>query len=496
MLKNVTGQLLAVYAHDTISDEPKTGDAGNITAYFSKDGANENVSDDTTPTELDATNMKGVYLFTLTQGETDCDEFIACSESSTAGVLIDTRIINTLPDADTVRTVNTNIGTPANIDGGGATIAGNLKKMADDNDGADFVATQDSLRKLRERGDHAWQTGVGATAANSYTADAITIVVGDADSGDVDSTYVVDGTGMVIGELASGIRMHVTADFTAVVGENPIAVELWAGYSGNGAHHIDVFAYNYTDDSEEKIGEIPDMGGDIEPYTFHLNPAHIDTDASLQIIFRHDPTNQGVASHSFDIDKIIVTTAEDSLMKVNIDAILVDTVEIGAAGVGLTDLGGMSTAMKAEVNAEADTALADINLDHLIKSAVDTDLPTTVADSSVIGHILAVDADVSDYNNGTESLEALRDNQSGGISSGSGAITFTYTLYTNESESTGPIADVAVWVTTDSAGATVVANGTTNSSGAVVFYLDAGTYYFWRQAAGYNFTNPDTETVS
>ena len=40
-------------------------------------------------------------------------------------------------------------------------------------------------------------------------------------------------------------------------------------------------------------------------------------------------------------------------------AILVDTAEIGTAGVGLTDLGGMSTAMKAEVNAEADTALAD-----------------------------------------------------------------------------------------------------------------------------------------
>ena len=33
--------------------------------------------------------------------------------------------------------------------------------------------------------------------------------------------------------------------------------------------------------------------------------------------------------------------------------------EIGTAGAGLTDLGGMSTAMKAEVNVEADTALTD-----------------------------------------------------------------------------------------------------------------------------------------
>ena len=36
-----------------------------------------------------------------------------------------------------------------------------------------------------------------------------------------------------------------------------------------------------------------------------------------------------------------------------------DTAEIGTAGAGLTDLGGMSTGMKAEVNTEADTALTD-----------------------------------------------------------------------------------------------------------------------------------------
>jgi hypothetical protein len=42
----------------------------------------------------------------------------------------------------------------------------------------------------------------------------------------------------------------------------------------------------------------------------------------------------------------------------SIAAILADTAEIGAAGAGLTDLGGMSTAMKGQVNTEVDTALA------------------------------------------------------------------------------------------------------------------------------------------
>ena len=41
--------------------------------------------------------------------------------------------------------------------------------------------------------------------------------------------------------------------------------------------------------------------------------------------------------------------------------ILADTAVIGAAGAGLTDLGGMSTTMKAQVNTEADTALTDYN---------------------------------------------------------------------------------------------------------------------------------------
>ncbi len=43
----------------------------------------------------------------------------------------------------------------------------------------------------------------------------------------------------------------------------------------------------------------------------------------------------------------------------DVASILVDTTEIGVAGAGLTDLGGMSTGMKAEVNTEADTALTD-----------------------------------------------------------------------------------------------------------------------------------------
>lgn len=53
-----------------------------------------------------------------------------------------------------------------------------------------------------------------------------------------------------------------------------------------------------------------------------------------------------------------------------------------------------------------------------------------------------------------------------------------------------PIADVTVWVTADAGGARVVASGVTNSSGEVVFYLDAGvTYYVWMAKSGYTFSD-------
>jgi hypothetical protein len=58
-----------------------------------------------------------------------------------------------------------------------------------------------------------------------------------------------------------------------------------------------------------------------------------------------------------------------------------------------------------------------------------------------------------------------------------------------------PLDGVDVWVSTDAGGANVIARGTTNASGQVTFMLDAGTYYCWKQLAGYTFTNPQTLVV-
>jgi len=64
-----------------------------------------------------------------------------------------------------------------------------------------------------------------------------------------------------------------------------------------------------------------------------------------------------------------------------------------------------------------------------------------------------------------------------------------------------PLDGVAVWITSDEAGATMVAGPQyTTASGYVTndWLLDAGTYYAWVQLAGYNASgdNPTEITVS
>lgn len=77
---------------------------------------------------------------------------------------------------------------------------------------------------------------------------------------------------------------------------------------------------------------------------------------------------------------------------------------------------------------------------------------------------------------------------------GSGAISTTINV---EDASATPLQGVEVWITTDSAGTNTIAGTlTTDNFGNVTFYLDAGTYYVWKQKPLYTFTNPASITVS
>ncbi len=68
------------------------------------------------------------------------------------------------------------------------------------------------------------------------------------------------------------------------------------------------------------------------------------------------------------VDGVVIHIGFTGVFEESIEIVLVDNIakdnydRIGAAGASLTDLGGMSTGMKGEVNAEADTAISDAAL--------------------------------------------------------------------------------------------------------------------------------------
>lgn len=125
MFKNVASQKIQLFAFDYSTGAPKTGDAANITAYVSKDHGAVTVLTDTTAAEMDATNAKGVYVFDLTQGETNADELTFTAKSTTANVSITPRFISTDPASFTSFVTPTG-ATVAAVTGAVGSVTGNV----------------------------------------------------------------------------------------------------------------------------------------------------------------------------------------------------------------------------------------------------------------------------------------------------------------------------------------------------------------------------------
>lgn len=97
MFKNVASKI-ALFAFDTTTNAPKTGDAANLTAYVSKDYGSVTVLTDTSATEMDSTNAKGWYLFDLAQAETNADSLIFSGKSTTSNISVVGKEIFTTPN--------------------------------------------------------------------------------------------------------------------------------------------------------------------------------------------------------------------------------------------------------------------------------------------------------------------------------------------------------------------------------------------------------------
>jgi hypothetical protein len=204
------------------------------------------------------------------------------------------------------------------------------------------------------------------------------------------------------------------------------------------------------------------------------------------------------------------------------DEVLSGHVTTGTTGKKLTDL---SNADLSSLATAANLATVDTVVDA-IKAKTDN-LPTDPADESLLeaaiaaipsAPTVAVIADavwdevlsghvttgttgkkLSDLSSGgggstAEEIDTLLSSTHGAGAWGSGGVgAVSHTITVNSGGS--PLDGADVWVTTDISGSNVAARGTTNAFGQVTFFLDAGTYYGWKQLNGYTFTNPTEFTV-
>ncbi len=183
-----------------------------------------------------------------------------------------------------------------------------------------------------------------------------------------------------------------------------------------------------------------------------------------------------------------------------------DTGQIGTAGAGLTDLGGMSTGMKAEAQVEANDALVAINLDHLMKAPVasGTDMTTEVPDGTVLSHVLTKTGDTSTYDDNVHSLEGIATAM---VSSGTGEFTVNHDKPTTDSltyETAGAGIDNAVvraFLTSDydannraDSDAKGITTTDTNGNWVKDIMLDEGSYTieFFKQGI----IGPDTQEIT
>lgn len=99
-LKNTAGQKVNILLINSITGDPLAGDASNITAKISIDSGAAASLSDTNPAELDATNFPGLYVFDLTQSETNGDVITIKATSTTASTQADLINIYTVAVSD------------------------------------------------------------------------------------------------------------------------------------------------------------------------------------------------------------------------------------------------------------------------------------------------------------------------------------------------------------------------------------------------------------
>jgi len=221
VFKNVASQKVAVFAWDNAAGAAKTGDAANISAQISKDGAATAATDDVAPTELDSTDAPGIYIFDMTQAETNADLVVIAPVSSTGDIVLRSVILYTKP-----------------------------------------------VTKL-----------TSGTAAINTTAESFTKAGAEPETNTYTSTVALDGTYHIVEDDATATDCYYQFD----IGGNGVPVSIaWQGYARSQGDSYTIWAYNYVTPVYEQIGTVNAVAGtNLMEETFSLTNVHVGTGANI-----------------------------------------------------------------------------------------------------------------------------------------------------------------------------------------------------------------------
>lgn len=198
------------------------------------------------------------------------------------------------------------LGTPVDIDGGGATIADNLKKICDDNGGGTFDATTDSLTELH--------TAVAAGFPENNTADAdpgggAWVITGTQTANDSDSTFLNDGTYWQIAAAAAdgdGFGLRADQTFTLGITKKISALRVNANETLGGVVHV--WAKNYVTTNWDQLSDADTAisGSADNDYTYALLPVHQQAgDGEVQV--RYTSTETTTNKYLY-LDQVLLET--------------------------------------------------------------------------------------------------------------------------------------------------------------------------------------------
>jgi hypothetical protein len=296
------------------------------------------------------------------------------------------------------------------------------------------------------------------------------------------STHKADGTPIALagtpaisvykanGTTQSTAGVTLTTDFDSVTGLNNVLIDLSADAFYAVANDYQVVITTGTVDSVSVVGTVL---------------AHFSIENRFQ---------------EADVTKIAGVAVSTSTAQIGANIVSQDNIDFGAL-----QKASITAAVPAAADIKSALEADGSKLDHLWETTEDDGgvrrfNENALEEAPSSGSAPTVEQIRAEIDSNSTQLAAILEDTGTTIpalinaDSGAGAISWTYTL--TDSDDGTPIDGAEVWATTDAAGEDVVASGTTDSFGVVTFMLDAGAYYFWRKCSGYNFVNPDQETVS